>query len=300
LRRLLALRPPSDQAGVSLPGAAEHTVAAPAGAATEDNGAEGDSAIGPGDAVDAGLLDETEARLLHFFDEARQFAHGTGDPAAIAAEVRGEVETTLQLFADDGLAVSGLPAYREAIAHVRAALRDPGRSATLFAWLLSHNLGKVVTAAGYEQQTRAWIEEWQLGKILAGAMEEAGLDAGAAWHALETIKVLSSHERWGDRLRRGQKAPQQVLEAWLQDADVQRYLGVNRFQDALWFNKESFDQFLWWMMVAAVITSAESPHSAGEQQQSSVASCYGVVRKLQKAAEKSQYRVENLLAEAKA
>ena len=68
---------------------------------------------------------------------------------------------------------------------------------------------------------------------------------------------------------------------------------MNRYQDVLWFNKEAFDQLLWWLLLVAEVNAAarRPPAEAGEQ----IHACYGVVRQLRQAEEESGYQVEELL-----
>jgi hypothetical protein len=86
------------------------------------------------------------------------------------------------------------------------------------------------------------------------------------------------------------------VTALLADSEAQRFLGVNRFDGVLWFNKESFEQLLWWMLWLAVVdawSDAQRPAGVAVAQ---VAERYRVVEVLQRAGDASEYRVEKLLA----
>jgi hypothetical protein len=86
-----------------------------------------------------------------------------------------------------------------------------------------------------------------------------------------------------------------VLESWLRDDEVQRFLQVNRYGGALWFNKEAFEQLLGWMLRVAVVALTVDPLRSKAEVAQEIAACYELVAKLQQAEEESGYQVEGLL-----
>jgi hypothetical protein len=148
--------------------------------------------------------------------------------------------------------------------------------------------------AGYEQQSRSWIDEWLLGKIVAGVLGDLGLDEAAAWRAIAVVKLVTAHQRWSVA-----KRPHQVLEGLLQDDEVQQFMQVNRYQDVLWFNKEAFEELLEWLLLVAAVQVSAEPGQAPDEAAAEIAACYGVIKKLERAEKKSGYQVEKLLELAK-
>jgi hypothetical protein len=68
----------------------------------------------------------------------------------------------------------------------------------------------------------------------------------------------------------------------------------------LWFNREAFDQLLAWMLtIAAVSISAGDERSPKEIAQA-IASCYGLIEKLQRASESSDFQVVKLMEAVRA
>ena len=252
------------------------------------------------------LANEVEQRTTHLLREVKQLTGGSGDEAIIAREVRQKLEAILQL----PVLASRFPLprsrkYKWATEYLQAGpsavLRtgprdDPAAWPTLLGWLFTHALGQVVDEADLGQISRSWIDEWLLGKIVTGALRDLGLDEGAAWQAVATIKILTSHQRWFEMQAPKKKRAYQVLESWLKDDEVQQFLQVNRHRGVLWFNKEAFEQLLWWMLLPAVVTiSADSLRPPAEVAQEIVA-LYDVVKKLQRAEEESGYQVEKLVS----
>jgi glycosidase len=92
------------------------------------------------------------------------------------------------------------------------------------------------------------------------------------------------------------EATTRVLEALLRDGDVRHFIGVNRFQGILWFNRESFEELLWWLLLVGVVEAQVEVDLSAEETSQRIAARYAVVQQLREAAGRSEYQVEKLLA----
>jgi hypothetical protein len=248
------------------------------------------------------LADTVEQRMVRLLQEIRSRADGGKEAETIAKEIREELEVILALPRIE----SHLPLPDATADYLRQG--PPGVPnagldgsvetwSTLFGWLFTHALGKVADASVFPQVSRSWQDEWLLGKITASALDDLALDEGSAWWTVSTIKILTAHQRWFEIDRSDGNRAYQVLHAWLEDDEVQRYLRVNRYQDVLWFNAEAFEQLLWWMtLIAAVAVSADG---SAEEAAETIVACHELVKELQRAEEESEYRVESLLEAAR-
>jgi hypothetical protein len=199
--------------------------------------------------------------------------------------------------------------YAAAVAAIQAGLTDdaltssstlsPGAGQALalwsriFGWTFVHALGKLGDAADYDEQSRSWIDEWLLGRMIAGALQEVGLDEAAAARAVVIIKRLTSHQHWF--AAQGSEGGYETLEALLRDSEMQQLLGVNRYQGVLWLNKQSFERLLWWLLLLAAIMISADPARMPSEVAEAIAACYRTVRRLRAAAAESGYQVEKLL-----
>jgi glycosidase len=221
--------------------------------------------------------------------------------------------------------------YEEIAEYLAAGLNgDPGTWGNLLGWWCVHSLGKVAgetaTASrhlqgetGFVDRSRSWIDEWLLGKVLAGALQDLGLDENAGWRAVAVIKLLTSHQ---DSLvframaspkaastpelapstpggglsgvpQRALVSAHAVLENLLKDDEVQQFLRVNRYGDVLWFNKEAFEQLLWWLFTVAVVQLTALRPAA--EAAPDILAAFKVIRQLQQAEEQSGYQLEELV-----
>jgi glycosidase len=243
---------------------------------------------------------EVEEKLTRLLEEVKSFARGSGDPAAVAGQVLSKLEVILRLPVLDWMEeLTSSPRYEE-YHQVGEALQeklneDRDLWGTLFGWLFTHALGRTVDGPDYAQRSRSWIDEWLLGKILARALCDFGLDEDTAWRAVALVKLLVSYQRWFDVESTEMERAYRVLTTLLRDREVQQFLQVNRYQGVLWFNKESFEQLRWWMLLLGMVEAwAEEKRSVAEVMDK-VVTRFGVILQLQQAAEQSEYQVEKLL-----
>ncbi len=260
-------------------------------------------------------LDEVQGKAIELFYEIKRLLGVEADETSLASEIRGDTAAALGFSVlDEYLPLERSRKYKSALKFLRdgpkkgASLTsgDPGIWSTLFGWLFTRKLGKVLDAENYAEQSRTWIDEWLLAKILATVLQDMGLEEGSAWRAVTAIKLLTTHQNWYQASKPGKEQAFQSLQAWLKDVEIQYFVGVNRYQSILWFNQESFEEMLWWMFTIAVvdICSGQLPpevkklpisHPAAEE----IVACYDVIKKLLKAASESGYQVEKLLEAAK-
>ncbi len=180
----------------------------------------------------------------------------------------------------------------------------------LLSWLFTHSLGKLVTSTDFAEQSRSWVDEWLLRKIIVGTLQELGADEANASRGLLLVNALISQQGCLMAYAAEPEPAYRVIEAWLKDQDVRTFLQVNRFQNVLWYNKEAFDQMLRLVLLAAAVDAATQANMApgsdeGQPERElpnvaeKISGPYAIVAALQKAQSESAYRVENLLAAAR-
>ncbi len=201
-----------------------------------------------------------DARIAELGANLGQEVHaitGGGGLAAteLATTLRLETRALLQLpRLDRTLTSSRSTELRAAVRYLEDGLTDePAIWGTLLGWLFTHSLGDVAGGPAGAERSRAWIDEWLLGRILTSALADLGLDDEAVAWALARIKVLTTHQRWHRHAAGGGERTRRVLEPLLRDPAALHLLQVNRHQGILWFNKEAFAELVWWMFVAATV-----------------------------------------------
>jgi glycosidase len=242
--------------------------------------------------LDKDLIDEVGQRVTYFLNQAKALSGGREDEIGLAKEIRQKLEAILFLpvitSRHQVLQPRGVKAVAEYL-H-RKLLEDTPLYEIIFAWLFVHLSGKIVSRGNFPEQSCRWIEDWRLDQIITQTLMDSGIDEGAAWRSVTLIKLLTRHQRWYQ-----EETVYGVIENLLKDGEVQRFLGVNRYEDILWFNKEAFEEILGWLMLTAAIEVGFDSLRPAKVIIKGLEKCWSMIQKLQEAEKKSEYRVEKLL-----
>jgi hypothetical protein len=229
------------------------------------------------------LLDEVEAKTANLLREIKRFTECTGDEAPIAREVRDDVATILRLPQLE---------TRFGIEPLIALADNNATWGSLFGWAFVHALGKVGDTPDYAGQSRSWIDEWRLSRIVSGALRDLGADDYAAEQAAMVLKHLTTYQDWFATPESRQ--PQALIDMLLGDIEIQQLLRVNRYQGVLWFDKGAFEQLLAWLLRVALIAISASGKRAPAEAEALIAECVAITEQLREAAAASGYQVEKL------
>jgi glycosidase len=244
-------------------------------------------------------LAEAETKLGALLGEIRHYTGAAGDVENLTAEILQDVKTLLAL---PGLEKLDDPKLAPAAAYLlNGKATSPALSnddlpvwGALLTYIITRKLGKLLNPSpeGTAEQSRSWIDEWMLSKIMRQALLDLGADEGRAEHLTGLVRLLTGQQNWYAEATTPASRANKALQELLRDGLVQRYIGENRYQDTLWFNQESFEELLWWLFAIALLdlpTSSVKPQAA-------IAERFAVVQKLMEAEAGSGYQVEKLLA----
>jgi len=260
--------------------------------------------------------DEVEEKATRLFKAIKELIGGTGGEVELARSVRADLDAVRQLAVfPERFPAPTARKYQAAVKTLLAnlaglpedipAAKSKARQApivrtlpaddkivwgTLYGWTFVRSLGKLLDEADFATVSRTWIDEWLLGRIIATALREFGVEEGATLRAVTVIKVLTTQQAWFDVEAKAAQRPAQVLGALLADEDARRFLNVNLYNGIEWYNKESFEELLAWLMLAeAVVTSVE-----GVEVPKTFSAANDVIVALQAAEASSEYQVEKL------
>jgi len=291
-------------------------------------------------------LEEVFFKYRDLLDAVKSNTTGDGDSQALASEMNHELDTLLSLSdletpslvsKDKSLPETIAKYYKEATEYLldgpdgNSSFQDgdPVVWGTFLCCLFTYKLGKVFSTSRFSEQSRAWIDEWLLGKQMEKTLEGLGSDEDNARRHVNLVRALTSHQEWYQIVNKISKdrteEVHKVLEIWLQDVEVQNIIQVHRHQEILWFNKEAFQELLWWMFTLAVVqiftetrqnqmstdeliltsppTEMETKTRYNDEGTmagaiSHLVPCFEVVCTILKAAEDSGYQLERLLQSA--
>jgi glycosidase len=251
--------------------------------------------------VGAARASERE-RLLELCEGIRSLVSASGDAGAVVDTILRELEVLARL----PRAAAGEPAgagEKRAVADdprvelANGLAGDPSRGPAAVAWILVHRLGALADPVAWDQESRSWLDEWRVGRVLEATLGALGLSERSAARSSALVKLLAAHQRWHEQ--RGERRGLRLFEALLADGEAVRLLQINRHQGVLWFNKESFEELGWWLLLAAVVQVEVDAGVAPADAAARLAEAHATYRQGLAAAERSGYQVEKLLAAAR-
>jgi len=164
---------------------------------------------------------------------------------------------------------------------------------TLLSWVFIGQLGKAKTKADPELLSQAWAEEWQLYKTLTSTLVQMELPESEISNALKALRLITSQQDW--YVQMGKKPFPEIAKTWFSNPEIQSFLQVNRFEDILWYNRECFADFLWWMALVALICCEMQPQFSRNDVAETLLGSYEILQSLIKADKVSDSQVEKLL-----
>ena len=194
----------------------------------------------------------------------------------------------------DKLEVNKLLKFSTAYDYLTAGFRHNKKNYfTLILWLLLHNLGGYVQGNTSGEYSRSLIEEWNLTNYLESILMDCGLGMGDAQKAVQAVKIIISNQDWAVDIIH--QRPHNILENWLSDNYVRSYIGINRYKDVLWFNKESFDSMVWHMFAVCWCLSATDTEKSITSHIQDMILTFENIKKIIKAELKSEFQLTKLM-----
>jgi hypothetical protein len=239
------------------------------------------------------IYDEIENNYTAFMKEIKSFLSSSGDEREIVRNIRVKLETVQKIDGISELALLPLTSdINEIFSYIDAGMNGEETAYILYAWVFLHATGKILDERNSGDQSRSWIDEWLFGKKTQGVL--SALDAPDPAYAIDVVKILTIYKRWFES---DETEPEQVynlLVSFFNDQYVQHFIGVNRYNDVLWFNQERFELLMWWVFIVSVIDDIS------EGKPELIPGRYGVISKCLAAEQLSGFQVEKLIEASRA
>ena len=245
--------------------------------------------------LDKQLLDITLEAYSRVIRATAEYLHISMNHEILMEETRRSLERVLYLKVyDEHFGFPGSKKYTKAIDFVQHNLDSrPYLWYVLIIWVLMRNIGGPGSDTNAVKLSRSLIDEWRLGKLVESVMVDLGFDVDKSQKAVTTIKLLTSNQNWYKKSE--EKSLSELFEEWLTDDQIRSFLKINRHDDVLWFNKEAFENFLWWMMTAALISSSSDPNTSASKHVEDMLICHETIIKILAQEENSDFQVARLL-----
>ncbi len=231
------------------------------------------------------LLDDISERLLAAVRALVEVTGAAGDVDAAAASFRVRAEAAMRL--------PGMGQKR-----ICLGLIDRWTWIAIFGELVSEAIAAV---AEPESAATASLDELALGPVLANVFHDLELDEGTSWRLVALIRLLRRvplPESVADLPP--SERPAAMVRALLADEAVRPYIRVNVWEGVTWFNRESFEHLLWWILALDALRVASDSQLTAAKSKARLTEAARLTAALAKAAATAGYKVDNLEAAATA
>jgi hypothetical protein len=130
----------------------------------------------------------------------------------------------------------------------------------------------------------------RLRQPIADALEKLGAHGDDRWRAAARLRFAFAHAASAHKIRQTPGRSSAPL-SWLHDPEVAWLIGSNEHEGVRYFNKEQFEQLLWWMALPPLMEIAEEEQPDAKELQELERD---MDRRCQLAS-KGEYRIEALL-----
>jgi len=222
-------------------------------------------------------------------------AEAANEDALLATRLRERVGALLRLPQLESRFTSPWPGEARAVLPSRSPTQNGGFIwAPVLAWAVLSVLGESLDMADPAAPALAVFDRFRLRHVLAEAFTELNFSGEDTWRAAARVRIALAA---GDRPAKTKSSSVTITateaslpgfsqQVW-DEADVRWLTGVNAAEGVTYFNKESFEQLLWWRSLPefAALTAQPTPPALSELE--------GRLVEASKAAEKAGYRLQS-------
>ena len=245
----------------------------------------------------AGFLKNFEKSSVLFLKQARHFSSGTGNKTILAEEILRKLKILLRLpEIKNQFGNSKSPKFQAAVKYLKKGYIEYDMTfSLLLSWLVTHSLGKLVSQASYEEQSRILLSDWLLSKRFTWVLRQLGADENESWEGGMLLKILVSEQNWFLETIRKKGQEDKIMSQLLKSSDIRKFLKVNRWESVLWFNKENFQKLVWWLFLISVIQIESKFEMDSEEAVKEIEKTFATIQNWLKAEKTSEYQLEKLL-----
>ena len=233
--------------------------------------------------VPEAFSEDMQVRYREFLGVVRGFAGGDGNTESLISEFSEYLnaavkvlhsvslpdEEVQKIVSDVASAISGktdekAPGTKKIYSTLdKMKLEDPYMKYSahiLIGWLFFRCIGPEISSDYSGADSVSLMDQWFLDRRLKAFYIECGMDGRQAEQAVRLVKILISHEGWIEPNGKKKLLPGELMSEFLRDTDVTLFIGENRYNEVLWFQREGYRSLVWWLYIVAlseILVSAE-------------------------------------------
>ncbi len=250
--------------------------------------------------VDQTPLDQVEQKSLHLLRSISSFLGISTDVQPIAGQMRHETDIILDLpIFDKRHKKLKSKKYQNLSKRLNNFLdSNPENWKILMTAAFTSRIGMISSPNSFIDAaliSQDWVDEWLLRNVIRQEELKSGRSEAGANHTVNLVRILVGQRGWASIKANKKQKPGATLEAWLEDPAIINYLHINRFDQIDWFNWESMEQWLSWMLVIGTLDVLGNPEITFAEKPSHLSAVDELVKTIYRAAAQSEFQVEKMV-----
>ncbi|MCX8111022.1 MAG: alpha-amylase family glycosyl hydrolase [Syntrophorhabdaceae bacterium] len=137
------------------------------------------------------------------------------------------------------------------------------------------------------------IQGLGLKKILSDNLRGLGLEEGYIADSMILTDVFLRYTKLFEQ--EGQKGIAYLLKTLINDDAVKGFIGVNLYQDTIWFSKERLEEFLWWLHIIIILVTYRGLREDKRLIEGYLEKTEFTIEKIIEASQKSGYQLKGFM-----
>lgn len=164
---------------------------------------------------------------------------------------------------------------------------------TLMTWAVAHKIGNLTGEENHTDLTISLLKEWRLKRYLEDALRQSGCKEAEIQDLLLALDIGIAQQNWYKNFKPG--SFQATLQKWFSEPEIQYFLKINRYNEILWFNREAFTDFTWWVSILPMIQLASKEEAGATDLFETALHLFDFITALEEIVKESSYQVEKLI-----
>lgn len=178
-------------------------------------------------------------------------------------------------------------------AFVDSTQNNLSRWYTLIAWALLGKIGNMAIGNKSIDTTLAWLEDWKLDQPLVEKLRTANVSEQDAQKFRYILRIAILHQDWLVKYR--DLSIEELLETLFNSIEIRDFLKVNYFKDILWYDRDAFEELMWWMQITPMINEQTRPNSIRTNLAEIILQTEEIIKKIRVLHKQSDCQVDKLL-----
>jgi hypothetical protein len=240
-------------------------------------------------------LAEFSKKIEPFLDGIISITRTVSNRNIVRNKMIRSLESVLNIFSvRSNFVIPGTKQMAAALQPIQqGASGSKSRWFTLVAWAVVAHLGLLTNLNDPENQTLTWMEEWSFIRTLEEILQSYGFPHSEIQQCTLSLCLAVKFQDWYQKSKN--ETTEAILKKWFSTPEIQSYVKVNRYNDVLWYNREAFNELLWWMAVIPLLQSQSDEKIDQATIIETVLGTFEIIKKLKARDKKSGYKVEKLV-----